>query len=74
LGNFIYNKYKNESKIYQGINLKSKIERQLERQYSAEKIYIDKISGSIPFNQRPSAKELLNDIEKVKSTILAFLV
>ncbi|WP_336691082.1 MULTISPECIES: recombinase family protein [unclassified Chryseobacterium] len=44
--------------------LNQKIERQLERQYSAEKIYIDKISGSIPFNQRPSAKELLNDIGK----------
>lgn len=44
--------------------LNQKIERQLEKQYPDEKIYIDKISGSIPFSQRPSAKELLNEIGK----------
>ena len=44
--------------------LNQKIERQLEKQYPDEKIYIDKISGSIPFSQRSSAKELLNDIGK----------
>ena len=44
--------------------LNQKIERQLEKQYPDEKIYIDKISGSIPFSQRYSAKELLNEIGK----------
>ena len=44
--------------------LNQKIERQLEKQYPDEKIYIDKISGLIPFSQRPSAKELLNEIGK----------
>lgn len=44
--------------------LNQKIERQLEKQYPDEKIYIDKISGSIPFSQRFSAKELLNEIGK----------
>ena len=44
--------------------LNQKIERQLEKQFPDEKIYIDKISGSIPFSQRSSAKELLNDIGK----------
>lgn len=41
-----------------------KIERQLQKEYPDEKIYIDRISGSIPFNQRPSAKELLHNIDK----------
>ena len=44
--------------------LNQKIERQLEKQFPDEKIYVDKISGSIPFSQRSSAKELLNDIGK----------
>ena len=44
--------------------LNQKIERQLEKQYPDEKIYIDKICGSIPFSQRFSAKELLNEIGK----------
>jgi DNA invertase Pin-like site-specific DNA recombinase len=37
--------------------------RQLVKQHQDEKVYIDIISGSIPFNQRPQAKELLNDID-----------
>jgi len=44
--------------------LNQKIERQLQKEYPDEKIYIDRISGSIPFNQRPSAKELLHNIDK----------
>ena len=32
--------------------LNQKIERQLEKQYPDEKIYIDKLSGSIPFSER----------------------
>lgn len=44
--------------------LNQKIERQLEKQYPDEKIYIDKISGSIPFAKRPFAMELLKDIKR----------
>lgn len=44
--------------------LNQKIERQIKKEYPDEKIYIDRISGSIPFNQRPSAKELLHNIDK----------
>jgi DNA invertase Pin-like site-specific DNA recombinase len=36
--------------------------RQLARQHPDEKLYIDVISGSVPFNQRPAAKELLFEI------------
>lgn len=46
--------------------MNQKIERQLLKQYPDEKIYIDKISGSIPFDQRPSARELLRDIDRNK--------
>jgi DNA invertase Pin-like site-specific DNA recombinase len=38
--------------------------RQLVRQHPDEKIFIDKISGAIPFNERPQAKELLVAIKK----------
>lgn len=44
--------------------LNQKIERQLQKQYPDEKIYIDKISGSIPFAKRPFAMELLKDIKR----------
>lgn len=36
--------------------------RQLARQHSDEKVFIDKISGAIPFYDRPQAKILLEDI------------
>lgn len=39
-------------------------ERQLVRQHPDEKIFIDKVSGAIPFHERPQAKELLNAIKK----------
>ena len=42
--------------------INQKIERQILKQHSEEKLYIDKISGSIPFVQRPEAKALLKDI------------
>lgn len=32
--------------------INQKIERQLEKQYPDEKIYIDKLNGSIPFSER----------------------
>jgi len=44
--------------------INQKVGRQLEKQYSDEKIYIDKISGSIPFAKRPFAMELLKDIKR----------
>lgn len=44
--------------------LKQNEERQLVRQHKDEKVYIDKISGAVPFSQRPQAKELLNAIEQ----------
>ncbi|PWN60064.1 recombinase family protein [Chryseobacterium oncorhynchi] len=46
--------------------LNQKIERQLEKQYPDEKIYIDKLSGSIPFSERVYAKELLKAVEENK--------
>ena len=38
-----------------------KLERQLIKQHPDEKIYIDVCSGSIPFNERPKGKELLEN-------------
>ncbi len=43
--------------------LKQNEERQLVRQHAGEKIYIDKISGAVPFNQRPQAQELIKALE-----------
>ena len=45
--------------------------RQLVKQHPDEKIFIDVISGSIPFNERPKAKELLNDIHSKDITIVS---
>lgn len=45
-------------------SINQKIERQLLRQHAGERIYIEKISGSLPFAQRPIAKQLLEDIDK----------
>jgi DNA invertase Pin-like site-specific DNA recombinase len=38
-------------------------ERQLIKANPTEKLFLDKISGTIPFNQRPSAIELFNEIK-----------
>ncbi|WP_289058584.1 recombinase family protein [uncultured Flavobacterium sp.] len=46
--------------------LNQKIERQIARQYPDEKIYIDKISGSVPFSNRPEAINLIKDIRENK--------
>lgn len=35
-----------------------------EKKDNSEIVFIDKISGSIPFNERPQAKELLKEIKK----------
>ena len=38
----------------------------LRQENTSQKTYIDKCSGSIPFNERPSAIKLLNDISAKK--------
>lgn len=45
-------------------SLKQNEERQLVRQHPDEILFVDKISGSIPFEERPKAKELLASIQK----------
>jgi DNA invertase Pin-like site-specific DNA recombinase len=43
-------------------SLKQNEERQLVRQHTDEKLYIDKVSGSIPFEKRPQAQQLLDGV------------
>lgn len=44
--------------------LKQNEERQLAKQHPDEKIFIDKISGAIPFAERPQAKMLLDAVTR----------
>ena len=44
--------------------LKQNEERQLAKQHEGEKLFIDKISGAIPFNERPEANKLLESIKQ----------
>lgn len=46
--------------------LTQNIERQLVKEYKDEILYIDKISGAQPFNQRPQGLKLLQDIYNAK--------
>ncbi|BFM44096.1 recombinase family protein [Flavobacterium sp. CFS9] len=46
--------------------LNQKTERQIVKQYPDEGIYIDKVSGSIPFSKRPEALKLMKDIIEKK--------
>lgn len=46
-------------------------ERQLARQSNEEKIYMDIISGSIPFKERKEAKKLISDIKKLNIKSIA---
>lgn len=46
--------------------LNQKIERQLSKQYPDEILYIDKISGSVPFSKRVQGAQLLNDLTALK--------
>lgn len=39
------------------------VARQLAKSYPDEKIYVDVISGAVPFGERPMGKQLLEDIE-----------
>jgi DNA invertase Pin-like site-specific DNA recombinase len=45
-------------------------ERQILKKNDGEKIYIDKVSGIIPFEERTQAKELLKDIKEGKISYL----
>lgn len=42
--------------------LNQNIERQLKNQHSDEILYIDKVTGSAPFIERPQAYKLIKDI------------
>ena len=48
-----------------------KLERQLIKQHPDERIYIDVISGSVPFDKRPGGQELLEDKELTYVTVHA---
>ncbi len=45
--------------------------RQLAKQQPDEKIFIDKISGAIPFSERPQAIELLNAVKRGEITYIS---
>jgi len=51
--------------------LNQNIERQLTKQYTDEILYIDKVSGSIPFLKRPEALKLMKDILEKKITYIS---
>lgn len=46
------------------------VARQLEKSYPDEKIYIDIISGAVPFGKRPMGKNVLEDIKTGRITYL----
>lgn len=48
-----------------------KIERQLIKQHPQEILFIDKVSGAIPFKKREKGKELLKEIEKGAITYIS---
>lgn len=45
--------------------------RQEAKQHADEKAYIDRVSGAIPFNERPAAKLLIEAIERKEITSVA---
>ena len=51
--------------------LKQNEERQLVRMHQDEKVFIDKVSGAIPFIERPRANELLNAIQKKEANYIS---
>lgn len=51
--------------------LNQNIERQMAKQYKDEILYIDKISGSIPFIKRPEALKLIKDVVENKITYVS---
>ena len=52
-------------------SLRQNEERQMVNQHPDEKLYVDKISGSVPFEGRPQAKELLSAIQKGEITYIS---
>jgi len=52
-------------------SLKQNEERQLVRQHPDEKLFIDKISGSVPFEKRPEAQQLLGGILRDEITYVS---
>ncbi len=52
-------------------SLRQNEERQLVRQHSDEKLFIDKVSGSIPFEKRPVAQQLLDAVLKGEITYVS---
>lgn len=51
--------------------LNQNIERQLKNQHSDEILYIDKVTGSAPFIERPQAYKLIKDILERKITYVS---
>lgn len=51
--------------------LTQNIERQLAKQYKDETLYIDRISGSVPFSLRPEGLKLLAEIPEKKITYIS---
>lgn len=52
-------------------SIKQNEERQLVRQHPDEKLFIDKISGSIPFGRRPEAQQLLDAVLRGEITYVS---
>ncbi|KAF2082008.1 recombinase family protein [Flavobacterium sharifuzzamanii] len=51
--------------------LNQNIERQLAKQHPDEILYIDKISGAVPFHQRPQGINMIEDISTAKISYLS---
>jgi DNA invertase Pin-like site-specific DNA recombinase len=64
--NFVSIKKQRRMKIVKYIRTSTTEQSTLRQENTLHKTYIDKCSGSIPFNERPSAIKLLNDISAKK--------
>lgn len=63
---FIYNRICMKVRYIRVSTSSQKTERQLVKNYPSEKLFIDTISGAVPFKDRPKGKELLSYIEEGK--------
>jgi DNA invertase Pin-like site-specific DNA recombinase len=52
-------------------SIKQNEERQLVRQHTDEELYVDKVSGSIPFEKRPKAQQLLDGVIRGEITYVS---
>lgn len=69
---FLFSQTENMKARYVRVSsLKQNEERQLVRQHPDEKLYVDKISGAVPFEDRPQARELLSAIQKGEITYIS---